>query len=320
MTDTESKLMSAKTWALVFIAVSLFATLVVVGAHYFGVFGRRVLVVERDLDLPVTPGRFPHHIFGEVLDQWVDDAGMVDYRAIRRTPQRLHDYIAYLQAYSPRSNPELFPEQNDVRAYYLNAYNALVIFGIVENYPIANVLEISGPIDPQAGYGFFHGLVFNLGGEFFNLYELERDIIMSWGDPRVHAVLSWGSLDSPRLRRTPLDPDRLDAQLDSAMRELVADPRNVTVDDEEEQVLLSTVFDWYAEAFLRDHESLPAFISEYADEALATQLARAIARDYAIEFRDHDWRLNERGATRHPVEPTQATSAVESAVTVDASE
>src|SRR5205809_624519 len=62
------------------------------------------------------------------------------------------------------------------------------------------------------------------GGRTVTLDEIEHEIVRPLGDPRTHAVVICASTSCPALPREPLTANRLDAQLDAAVRQWLADP------------------------------------------------------------------------------------------------
>jgi hypothetical protein len=44
----------------------------------------------------------------------------------------------------------------------------VTLLGIVDNWPNTGVHDISGPLNPKDGFGFFYGLRFELDGKWTN--------------------------------------------------------------------------------------------------------------------------------------------------------
>ena len=79
------------------------------------------------LDPAVPPG------WAAVLDRFVDEYGRVDFEGIAQVPADLDSAVAYIASTSPESNPSLFPNREARLAYYINAYNALAMFNVVDS-------------------------------------------------------------------------------------------------------------------------------------------------------------------------------------------
>lgn len=237
--------------------------------------------------------RFSHADWGRVLARFVDARGRVDYQALAADRADLDRYLAAVGAVSPRNRPDLFPGREDRLAYYLNAYNALVIEGVLSRGPERESVWKGGLV---SGYGFFAGRKFVLGGEETSLKRLEdRWIREDFADPRVHAALNCASLGCPRLPREPFEAEGLEARLDAAMTEFVGEVRNVSVDDAKRTVTLSKIFDWFEEDFLsfeRARGNADPRLVDYVNRYRGA-LPR-VPRDFRARFFDYDKRLNGR--------------------------
>lgn len=252
---------------------------------------------------PIAARRpFSHEEFAPVLERFVDDAGQVDYAGLAAEPVALDRYYYLLSRYSPDSAPDAFPTRNDRLAYWLNAYNAAVLKTVLVHYPIAGVEDVAPPrllffLPRRSGFFVFQRI--RLGDRGTSLYGLENRVVRRrFGDPRVHFALNCASRGCPRLRRQPFDPARLDAQLDRATREFVAETRNVRVDHAARTVMLSAIFDWYEGDFLdwcRMHvpdapPSVLRYVAAYVEPERSADLEPAIA--YARQMVPWDWSLN----------------------------
>ena len=65
--------------------------------------------------------------FGTVLGSHVRE-GLVDYAGLRRDHEiELNQFLDAMARFGPRSSPSLFPSRESRLAYYLNAYNAIML-------------------------------------------------------------------------------------------------------------------------------------------------------------------------------------------------
>jgi len=252
--------------------------------------------------LGMDPGSAPwQQLFASVLKASVLE-GRVDYDALLEKETDLRRYVAGLETFGPSSVPEAFSTQEASLAYYINAYNALVLLGVVANWPISSVHDVRGPLSPVPGFGFFYGLHFTLDGHRTNLYDLEKDILRArFQDARVHAAINCASGSCPDLAATPYEPGHLEAQLNQATRAFCSQPRHVRVDDEGRVILLSAIFDWFHEDF-ETHaarkgvgSSALDFIQHFAEPSVAAAVAEGRRRGYEVRFAAYDWQLNEVG-------------------------
>lgn len=274
------------------LAVVLFATgLVTVKA-----LGLRTVSAAAE-PFPLPPKGFDYAWWDGALGRWVHPKG-VDYDAVRAEEPALRRFIATLGAAGPRSTPERFTTEPERLAYYLNAYNALVLFAVVDNWPISSVQDVRGWLDPRAGFGFFYGLRFILDGEAINLYDLENETIRGFVDARIHAALNCASKSCPALTPDAFKPATLDEQLDGVTRAFCSNAPHVSVDEDAREIRLSAIFDWYRADFEEHARRLgrPAtiedFILAFANPETVEMLQRASSADFEVVYQPYDWGLN----------------------------
>ena len=240
---------------------------------------------------------FDYTWWNAALGRWVRPGG-VDYDAVRAEEGDLSRFVATLGEMGPRVAPERFTTEPERLAYYINAYNALVLFAVADNWPIDTVHDVRGWLDPRAGFGFFYGLRFPLDGGTVNLYDLENEVIRGFVDARIHAAINCASKSCPALMPYAFEPARLDDQLDAVTRTFCSHPPHVRVDDEAEEIQLSAIFEWYQPDFEEHARRLgrPAtivdFIVAFATPEVAAAVERAQSADFDVVFQPYDWALN----------------------------
>jgi hypothetical protein len=225
---------------------------------------------------PIAPLQFSHRSFEELLQAHVSD-GIVNYPTVV-SDSRLDAYLHLLD----RMDPTALPTRNDQLAFWINAYNAFAIKGIVDGY---------SPKTLYGRYRYFIAREYRIGGEGINLYDLEqRVLIPEFREPRIHFAIVCASRSCPKLRTRAFLPDRLEEQLDQAARAFVNDPSRNRFDRAQKVAELSMIFKWFRSDFEAVAGSLPAYVSRYlTDPDVAQDLA---AGRYRVTFLEYDWRLN----------------------------
>lgn len=227
--------------------------------------------------------------YRDVVRKYVRDSGeRVDYAAWKDNAAdraALDGYIALLAQVSPESHPGLFPTVAAGRGYWINAYNALVLQGVLEFWPLNSVREVKATLSSRLipGKGFFYDRKVVVGGLQTNLYDLGKQILRTQKDARLHFALNCASQSCPVLRAWEWS----DEQLDLAAREFINQPENVEVADG--KLYLSRIFKWYRKDFpaeIRD------YLAGYAEPVLADALRTARDHRYPVRYRDYDWALN----------------------------
>ncbi len=216
---------------------------------------------------------FDHFLLDQVLKAFVDGEGRVDYAALRADPDALDKYVAILAVVGPTTDPALFATNDDKLAYYINAYNAFVLFSVRERPALISVHDNK--------VNFFYGTSFALDGGSTNLYDLENTVIRGgFADPRVHFALNCASVGCPKLPATAFTAAQLQVELDREQTRFLAEARNVSTT--ETTATVSQIFEWYAVDF---KPSPIAWLSERHE---------AVTPEMKLAFRPWDWTLNER--------------------------
>ena len=82
-----------------------------------------------------------HELWNQVLINYVDVSGKVNYQGLKEDPKILLDYLELLCTNRP--NEELWDER-ELLAYWINLYNAFTIKLIIDHYPIKSIKNITG--------------------------------------------------------------------------------------------------------------------------------------------------------------------------------
>lgn len=244
---------------------------------------------------------FSHKTFEQLLARYAID-GRIDYdawHADHGAMMELDSYIAALAAYSPENAPQRFAQDNDRKAYWLYAYNALVIKAVLDHWPLDSVTDVKAPLELVKGYGFFYQQQFVVGGKTYNLYDIEHQkVLKAWQDPRAHYVLNCASDSCPVIRPELPTGDALEPFLNKATHEFLADPKNITIDHVNKKLHLSRIFFWYEKDFLDDmrRRGLPVKhgIIDYLINASPSEMKPELeaAINYTVTYDEYDWGIN----------------------------
>ena len=173
--------------------------------------------VKAATDVP-SAGKFPHALFGRLLEKVVVD-GLVDYGAVSVDEPLLGEYLAEIARVSPDSHPHLFPIEPDRLAYWINAHNACALRGVLRFNRPASLKEIAHRFDSETTY--------LVGGKNLSLNDMISIAYKQFTDARVHFAVVKARRGGPPLQKEPWEPADLDARLEAAARVFLADPRNV---------------------------------------------------------------------------------------------
>jgi hypothetical protein len=240
---------------------------------------------------------FDHSSFNRVLQKYVDDRGYVNYAGLKSDRGDLDGYVNELARTSPTNAPARFSSREAQLAYWINAYNAFVLKGVLDHYPIESVRDV------HALYGFFWRIKFTAGGQKMSLRSLENKILREkYREPRIHFAIVCASEGCPRLAREAYIPSRLDEQLDLQARKFINEDRNVKFDGARLQ--LSKIFDWFSDDFTAqqagnqkqaDKKKVTDYLRRYLTPERLKELEKL--REPRIDYFEYDWRINDQART-----------------------
>jgi hypothetical protein len=216
-----------------------------------------------------------HGEFGQVLSANVSGT-VVNYPGIGADPR----FARYLEKLNTTRAGDLSGREEKL-AYWINAYNAFAIQGILQGY---------SPSSLFGRFGYFLTNKFHLGGAEISLYDLEHEILIPQKEPRIHFAINCASMSCPLLRSHAYLATDLNRQLEDSARQFINDPSRNRFDRENKIAYLSKIFDWFEDDFARHSGSVLAYVAGYVEHA---ELAEGLRNhDYTIEYLEYDWTLN----------------------------
>ena len=229
-----------------------------------------------------------HSAFDRLLGSYVDDSGFVNYRAWKsRDEETLRNYLQSLN----KVRPDLLARSEEL-AFWINAYNALTIQGILEFYPIQSIKD---KVNRILGFNIWDDYPMTVNGKAYSLNDIEHKILRKMGEPRIHFAIVCASLGCPKLRNQAYTGRNLHAQLEDQASYFFAQRRNFWIDRGGKTVYLSSILDWFGEDFGGSNRSKLDFASKYLSEAKDREFLRS--GELKVKYLDYDWALNEQKYT-----------------------
>ena len=224
---------------------------------------------------------FSHDLFNQVLQEHVDKAGRVNYTKLKANPEKLEKYLDLLAVANPA---EL--SYNAQLAFWVNAYNALVIKGVIDHYPTTSVRKV------KWFGGFFSRLKFQVAGKTYTLNQIEHGIIRTeFVDPRVHFILVCASTSCPPIENSAFSAEDIEERLETATLNFVQNREQVRIDRAKRRIYLSKIFKWYDEDFREGYEGVADFLTDYLPPEDADFV---FAENVKFYYLDYDWTLNDQ--------------------------
>ena len=264
---------------------------VLVGALAVGpcVAGEKVTVGRRaPANQQVVMDRIDHAIWDALLRRYVDDRGMVDYTAWKANAadvEALDNYLATLSRAS-LSQPT---SRSGQLAYWINAYNATTIKGILREYPTSSIRNHTAKI---FGYNIWDDLVLSVGDRTFSLNQMEHDVLRKMREPRIHFAIVCASIGCPKLMNRAYTAAQLDTQLAQSTRDFFADPAKFRYNAGSGQMQISPILQWFGEDFGPGIRERLASIAPYLPDDPSRALARGGTAQ--VSYLGYDWNLNDQ--------------------------
>lgn len=201
--------------------------------------------------------------------QYVQD-GKVAYQKIKKHPDSMTDLLEIAREVSVSTkNPKTY------QAFWINAYNLLVIKSVVEAYPINSPLDVPGFFDAKTHF---------VGGRNLTLNDIENKLLRATfpNEPRFHFALVCAGKGCPPIINKAYLPETLDSQLQQQTAYSLNNPQFIRLQDG--KVGLSQIFEWYEGDFKKNGKGFLDFINPFRK--------KKIPSDTPITFYPYDWSLN----------------------------
>lgn len=235
-------------------------------------------------DQRIAMSEVEHAPWHTLLQKYVNDKGMVDYRSWKASAssvKQLDDYIAQLSA-AKLTNAS----KADHLAFWINAYNAVTIKGILREYPTSSIRNHTAKL---WGYNIWKNLKIPVDGKLLSLDDIEHKVLRKTEEPRIHFAIVCASIGCPKLLNAAYEPETIDEQLTKNAREFFADEEKFKWSGKKFQV--SPILKWFGEDF--------GDTTDKQMEAIAPFLpkdAKTIAKSggLSVSYLGYDWGLNDK--------------------------
>jgi len=252
---------------------------------------------------------FSYDSYAEVLRKHVGADSMVSYATLKNNPTELHRFVRALASVDPKTY-EQWDEQTKI-AFWINAYNALTLKAIIDNYPIKKGL-LSGLVYPPNSIrqipGVWDKIQFLVMGQRMTLNQIEHEKLRTeFNEPRIHVALVCAALGCPPLRNEPFIGGKLNEQLNDQTRHFLSrssSPAKFKIDHDAGKVYLSSIFKWFGDDFVKSYAPVEGFgghsdpqraVLNFVSKYLSPeQVSFLRSGKYTIEYLKYDWSLNDR--------------------------
>jgi hypothetical protein len=218
---------------------------------------------------PIVPVPPSHDAWNTLLQQYVSNTGVVNYKGLKNSQAQLDAYLESLAA-----NPiQDSWSRNEKMAYWINAYNAYTVKLIVDNYPTSSITKLKGgkPWDVKW---------IKLGDQTYSLNNIENDILRpQYKDARIHFAVNCAAMSCPPLLNQAWTASNLNRNFEKQAKAFINNPAYNTI--AADQVQISKIFEWYA----GDFGNIIDYLNQYSNTT--------INADAKVSYVEYDWALNE---------------------------
>ena len=234
-----------------------------------------------------------------ILDTSVRD-GEVYYRALKSDRARLDTFVASLAGAAVTQQP-----RDTQLAFWLNAYNTIVLRTVIDHYPIQGRLAEYPSKSIRQIPGAFDRLPHRVAGRTLTLDQIEQTVLPEFHDPRVYFALGRGAIGSGRLRSEPFASAKLEVQLTEAANECITRMQCVHIARDTNKVEANAIFSWrekeFAAAYAAGASSTfaarspieRAILTFVSPKLLTTEKEFLAANTFQVVYRPFDWTLND---------------------------
>ncbi len=236
----------------------------------------------------VSMENIEHDAWDKLLHKYVNQRGQVNYRSWKANRSDTALLEQYLQTLS-RASFSTSASKEARLAFWINAYNAVTVRGILREYPTSSIRNHTARF---YGYNIWKDLLLNVGGRDVSLNAMEHEILRTMGDPRIHFAIVCASHSCPKLLNEAYVSERVNQQLSHNAEAFFANPENFKYASQRNTFYLSSVLKWFRKDFGRDQARQLRTIAPYLPDAPSRQAARHGA--VRVSYLDYDWSLNEQ--------------------------
>ncbi|MCH2023488.1 MAG: DUF547 domain-containing protein [Saprospiraceae bacterium] len=232
-----------------------------------------ISISESDVIQPETKKALSHDIFDDLLGKYVNGNGGVDYNAFLKSKLILNDYLTLLK----NNPPQTSWSNNKEIAYWINMYNAVTIYSILDKYPISSIMDLEG------------GKVWDkkkivIAGKELTLNIIEKDkLLKRFKEPRIHFAVNCAAASCPPLLNKAWTEENVQSYLYKQTKAFINNKKYNYLSSGSIEV--SQIFNWYSGDF-GGSDKVVNFIQKYADIE--------VQNDASVGFKEYNWQLNKK--------------------------
>ncbi|MCA9039602.1 MAG: DUF547 domain-containing protein [Planctomycetaceae bacterium] len=230
--------------------------------------------------------KIDHSNWDILLKKYVNNEGRVNYSAWKKSSADLQQLDQYLAHLSHSNSQGTSPEK---LAFWINAYNAVTVKGILREYPTTSIRNHTARV---WGYNIWKNLKLYVSGKPVSLDQMEHQLLRKMNEPRIHFAIVCASIGCPQLLNEAYTPEKLDEQLTTNARHFFADQSQFRYNSSNNTFYVSSILDWFGEDFGRTEKERLQRISLWLTDDQAKNAASTGKGTFS--FLEYNWNLNDQ--------------------------
>ena len=207
----------------------------------------------------------------EFLKNNVSVDGKVNYTGLKKSPGELFYILGNVTKLKLEAN------NKDVEiAFWINAYNLLVIKNIIDNYPVKSVNFVTDFFDTK----------FAVANTDVTLNEIESKLNDLLKDASIHFVLAKGTNGGSRLLNSAYIPETISYQMSMQVKSSVNKPGFFKLNKDTNSIELPTFFQTYKKDFVTLYFNEIDFLNVFLEKKIDNKMK--------ISYTKPDGSLNEK--------------------------
>ena len=219
-----------------------------------------------------TKEHVSHSSWDALLNVHVTSEGKVNYDGFKSDMVKLDKYLKLIGDNEAKTGWS----QAEKKAFWLNAYNAWTIKLVLERYPVSSIKDVSAkPWDKR---------FIKIGANTHTLNDIENKIIRrQFKDARIHFAINCAAISCPNLSNKAFTLLNVEKELDRLTKAFFETDKIKLV---EKSAQLSKIFEWHADDFIQESESVLKFVEQYSGMTFHPKVK--------VSYLDYNWKLNKQ--------------------------
>lgn len=245
--------------------------------------------------------------YASVLKQFGNTEGRVDYKNLLGHRAELDKFVLSVAALPPAAYEKM--DANEKLAFWINAYNALILRTVIDNYPIRPT-ALKSFVYPKNSIRqipkVFDAKTVMVMGRKMSFDDIQNNVLRKdFGDPRINFALACGALSCPHLYPRPFEGADLENQLSECTQAFMERADNaIKLDEDTKNASVPGLFKEAGKDFEKKYGTAPQFnylnpmdraVMNFIAQNSEPKTKKILNRDaYFIIYRDFDWTLNDQ--------------------------